>query len=305
MNLAPDFLGGSLFIGICLNHARDEVAIEVAVTFHAAFIKYPELRIGIINGFINFLKNTPHQDDISICSVILVLASLIKEWVTEIVLGSVIDINQEAFYRVSCKLDAIMLIFMARPSNRIREMCIDILSDFYQIQQTFSKHGLGKGEMPLVALLLKHETPIRKKALFAFLEKSAKGYIMTASNATGMILSSFYDVARSQFSSLFLYYLGELAMLFAEFGRAKATRHCAKFLRALAIPYIGQRIQENSPEHVLPYYGSMILLMAMSGIPVIATDSRSLLVPSRAQHAILMPSLFCWETLKTHYHRHL
>lgn len=215
------------------------------------------------------------------------LTSLVESWADEIIHGKVISVDPDDFYRVSCKLDASMLIYMARPNNRIREMCIQIISDFYDIQQTFSKHGDSKGDLPLAAILFYNERSIKKKALFSFLEKHSKGSILTTTNATSIDIPSFFEVARSQYSVLFIHYLGELATLFAEYGRPKATRHCAKYLKIHAIPFIGQQITDKSPEFILPYSGCMILLMALSGTPI-SSDTEASINSYRQAHLLLL-----------------
>ncbi|KAI8907187.1 hypothetical protein EDD86DRAFT_208959 [Gorgonomyces haynaldii] len=286
---APEFVGGSLFVGQYLNHPRDEVVLETAHALHYVFKNYAELRVGIINGFINFLKNSPHQDDICVCTVILLLARLIKTWQDEIVPGQEILVHQEAFYRVSCKLDAMMLIFLARPNPRIRQACLQILYDFYALQNTFSTHGSMRGEMPLAAILVGFEQQIVKNALFAFFEKGGQGSCLNARTAPSFRLLTFFEVASSGFSVLFQYYLAQLGVQFAEYGRPKAVRHCAKFLRLLAIPYIGQAIPEQTQEYLTSFLGLMFLLMALAGIPM-SSDTEPSTEFYEQSHGLLLAS---------------
>lgn len=268
---SPEFLGGSLFIGTYLNHSRDEIAIEVAKTFKSIFIDFPELRIGIINGFINYLKSTPYNDNVSICTIVLMVAVLLNLW--PLSAEKRLSINPDIFYRVSCKLDAIMLIIMTRPYTRIREMCMQILNDFQNIQKDQLKNVkreslfLRKGT-PLIQILFDNELIIRKRATYAFLEKSSRGSNLTPTNAAGLKLPDFLDVARSQYSQYFNYYLAELAVLFCKLGREKATRHCAKFLIVLFIPVMGQAIAEKHLKYILPYSAGMNLVFALAGTPV-------------------------------------
>jgi hypothetical protein len=208
---------------------------------------------------VNYIRNSPFQDDTSIFNIVSVLAALIKWWKLN---RNQAAVNLESFEKVSCKLDALLLITMARPYSKIRPMCIQILVDFNAIQTNTMS---GK---PLCELLVDNDVLIRKKALYAFFEKQNNGAIIIAKNVSGMTLPSFYQIAASEYSSFFNYYLAELAVLFSKYGRDKATRHCAKFLVSLAVPKIGAILPVNSTKAILHFCGMMNLVMALSGTPV-------------------------------------
>ncbi|KAJ3257292.1 hypothetical protein HK103_004846 [Boothiomyces macroporosus] len=237
----PEFIGGDFFIGTYINHFKDDIAVDVSYSLLNVFKNHPDLRIGIINGFVNYLKNTPLRDEISICSVIVVLSQLIKNWVDELSANAEAPlpaVHVEGLYRVSCKIDAMMLVLMSHASQRIRSTCLQILFNFYKIQNLYSTHGTKAREMPLAAILLNSESVIVKQAMFAFLESGNRGHKLSASIAASIPPLTFLEVSSSQYTGLFKYYLGELAKRFSFYGRPKATRHCAKFLKLFAAPLL-------------------------------------------------------------------
>ncbi|KAJ1334486.1 hypothetical protein BSLG_007641 [Batrachochytrium salamandrivorans] len=231
----PELIGGNLFIGAYLNHASDEIGAEVVLAMRTIFERYPPLRIGILNGFINFIKNTVYQDDISICTVMTFLAQLTKIWVTDFEEAGPID--QRSFLR-----------------------------------QTFDTHQQTIHEMPLAAILVQMEPSICKQGVYAFLEKSLIGHLLSPRVSTSLRSLTFLEVASCDYTVLFRFYLGELALRFATYGRSKAIRHCAKFLRIIAIPLITSISGINTPsiEDGARFSALMALTMALSGVPLIS-----------------------------------
>ncbi|KAJ3320881.1 hypothetical protein HDV06_004777 [Boothiomyces sp. JEL0866] len=267
----PEFIGGDFFIGTYINHFKDDIAVDVSYSLLNVFKNHPDLRIGIINGFVNYLKNTPLRDEISICSVIVVLSQLIKNWVDELTSNSdaaLPPVHVEGLYRVSCKIDAMMLVLMSHASQRIRSTCLQILFNFYKIQNLYSTHGTKAREMPLAAILLNSESVIVKQAMFAFLESGNRGHKLSAAIASSIPPLTFLEVSSSQYTGLFKYYLGELAKRFSFYGRPKATRHCAKFLKLFAAPLLETTNSQASAESRALYASYAILLMAMAGVPI-------------------------------------
>ncbi|KAL2913874.1 hypothetical protein HK105_206608 [Polyrhizophydium stewartii] len=265
---APEFIGGSLFIGAYLLHPLDDVASETAVSMRTIFEMYPPLRIGIINGFINYLNSTIFQDDISVCTHITFLAQITKIWVTDFENAG--PVVQDSFSRVSCKVDAYLLIALGRPSVRIRKPALQILLDLYTIQQSFDSHQITPREMPLAAILIQMETAVCKQGVYSFLEKSLLGHLLSPRTASALSPLTLLEVASSDFSVLFRHYLGELAQLFVLYGRSKATRHCAKFLRILALPQVLSPPANPSPEDASTHKSYMMLLLALSGVPLVS-----------------------------------
>ncbi|KAJ3275486.1 hypothetical protein HDV01_000313 [Terramyces sp. JEL0728] len=254
----PEFIGGDFFIGTYINHFKDDIAVDVAYALLNVFKNHPDLRIGIINGFVNYLKNTPLRDDISICSVIVVLSQLIKNWADELSShgeGVLPAVHVEGLYRVSCKIDAMMLVLMSHPSQRIRSTCLQILFNFYKIQNLYSTHGTKAREMPLAAILLNSESVIVKQAMFAFLESGNRGHKLSAALASSIAPLTFLEVSSSQYTGLFKFYLGELAKRFSFYGRPKATRHCAKFLKLFAAPFL-EATNPQAPAETRALYAS-------------------------------------------------
>ncbi|XJO76698.1 hypothetical protein BDV3_007190 [Batrachochytrium dendrobatidis] len=267
---APEFIGGNLFIGVYLNHIFDEIGAEVAVSLRTIFELYPPLRIGILNGFMNYIKNSLYQDDISICTIINFVAQLTRIWVADFEQSGPVD--QRSFLRVSCKVDAAIIIGLCRATSLIRKPCLQIMLDMYTIQQTFETHQNTIHEMPLAAILVQMETTICKQGMYAFLEKCLVGHLISPRVATSLRTLTFLDVASSDYTVLFRYYLGELAQRFATYGRSKATRHCAKFLRLLAIPMIKSPPGANNApaEDIARFSALMVVSMALSGVPLVS-----------------------------------
>ena len=264
---SPEFIGGNYFIGAFLTHPSDNIGMHVAEALFFIFKTYSELRLGIINGFINFLKNTPHRDDISMCSNVMVLSRLVKMWAID--LGNGIDAKiQDGFYRVSCKVDAIILLLLCHPNKKIRSTCLQILFDFYTIQEKLERHGSKPGEMPLAAILLNSEKLIVKQAIFAFLQSDGHGHALSSKVASSLTPLTFLEVASSSCTGLFRFYQGELAKRFSFYGRPKATRHLSKYLKMLAIPLVEETFPTSSIDFKSLYSSYMNLLMAMAGCPI-------------------------------------
>eukprot|EP00842_Homolaphlyctis_polyrhiza_P004116 jgi/Hompol1/4705/HPOL_003827-RA len=269
---AAEFIGGSLFMGAYLIHSLEEVGAEIAVSLSNVFETYPQLRIVILNGFINFVKSTPFRDDISLCTIVTFMSQLTKLWATD---SDLVAVDQDAFFRVSCKMDALMLICMARPVAKIRKLSVQILLDMYTIQQGFDSFQNTLREMPLAAILIQMEDAICRQAMYGFLEKGLFGHLLSPRLASSMRSLSFLDVASSDYANLFRFYLGELAHRFSTHGRTKAVRRCAKFLRIFAIPMISAH-PGNAPENLSAFTAHMVLTMALAGVPLISEIDYSL-----------------------------
>lgn len=158
-----------------------------------------------MNGFINFLKFSHHQDDVSISTMLLQLSRLLSLWKQDNDPGSHSPEDRDVFYRVSCKLDGLMLIMLARANGGIRKTAIQILADFYAITES-SNHQKGRDDeedLPLYAILRKAETDLPRYAAYSFLENFYVGSCLSPQISAGFTLLSVADVASSDFSGLF------------------------------------------------------------------------------------------------------
>jgi uncharacterized protein YhhL (DUF1145 family) len=177
-------------------------------------------------------------------------------------------ISVDGFNRVSCKIDAAMLLLMCHPSSQIRVSCLEIMRNLCSIQKNCLKQTFNENALPVSEILAKYEITIAKQATYGFLEETGKGNALNNSKASSLHLLSFDEVAASSYTALFHYYLGELAKWFTRCGRTKAIRHLAKYLKLFAIPLVNLKIPPPSQEFQLFYQSNMILLMAMAGIPI-------------------------------------
>jgi hypothetical protein len=261
----PEFIGGKYFIGSFLTFFRNDVAQDVARALINIFQGFTELRLGMLNGFINFLKDTEIKDTISICSYLTVLSKMIKSWNSDV---DAMAVSKEGFYRVSCKLDASILYLMSHANSKIRRLCLQIIFDMYNLQNIILPHGTKPGEQPLAYILSKSENLIVKQAIYGFLEVSTLCHTLSANSCTSLHPLTFLEVASSSFTGVFQFYHGELVKRFSLYGRPKAIRHLAKYLDR----NVSSMLKESNPssdEEYTRYYGScMILLMAMAGTPI-------------------------------------
>jgi hypothetical protein len=267
---SPEFIGGHFFIGGFLAFFRSDIANDVALALINIFKAFPDLRLGIINGFINFLKETKVRDDITMCTNLVVLLKLIQTWVELFDDSQTALVSVEGLYRVSCKVDACMLYLMAHPNGKIRGTCLQIVLDLYKLQKAILPHGTKPGEMPLAYILFTSETLIVKQAIYAFLESSSRGHNLSSKIASSLHPLTLLEVASSSFTGLFQYYHGELVKRFSFCGRAKAVRHLAKYLKLFAPPMIHENPSNPNDEYVMFFGSNMIMLMAMAGIPLIS-----------------------------------
>ena len=265
---SPDFIGGKHFIVSYLTHAIPSIGTEVAITLTFIFRNYPDLRLGIVNGFVNFLKTTPNRDDISICSNVEVFAALIKTWAEEVKLRGELLAHPEGFYRVSCKIDAISLLLMSHPNSRIRSLCLEILHDFSSLEKLVSPPRPPRGQMPLAYILEESEPLIVKRAIYGFLESGFRGVDMSSKTASSFTPLAFTDVLKSSYTGLFRFYQAELAKTFSFHGRPKAVRHFAKHLKSYAVPLVEQSFPAASQDFKFLYSSYMSLMTAMAGVPL-------------------------------------
>lgn len=224
-----------------------------------------------MNGFINFLKFSHHQDDISINTMLFHLSRLISLWKQD---NDTLDMGsleqQDVFYRVSCKLDALMLILLARANGNIRKTAIQILADFYAVTEASSKSKDAfkeNGDMPLYAVLRKVEEELPRTACYAFLESYYVGSCLSPQISASLELLSLSDAVSSDFSGLFKFYLGELCCHFIRLGRVKALRHCVKFMKRLVVPFLVKRSSRSIP--FLTYSSYLVLLTSLAGTIVL------------------------------------
>ncbi len=211
------------------------------------------------------MKSAPNRDDISICTYLEVFAAIVKFWAEEVKLKKLLQCSSDGFYRVSCKADAIILLLMSHPNSKIRALCLQVLSDFY-IMEKISLPESTAGKMSLSVILDSSEPIIVKQAIYGFLETGFRGVNLSSKIASSLTPLAFLDVANSSFTDLFRFYHGELVKRFSFYGRSKATRHLAKFLKAYAIPLIEQNYLTDSNDSKSLYSSYMCLLTAMSGI---------------------------------------
>ncbi|RKO88009.1 hypothetical protein BDK51DRAFT_32977, partial [Blyttiomyces helicus] len=273
----PELVAGQYFIGAYLVHETGEIAREVSATLQRLFARYPDMRLSILNGFLNYLKTSDHHSDASLTTLLANLSRLISSWAATIPNAAPIPAQLDAsiIARVSCKLDAAMLICLARPDPRVRSLALACLADFYTVSEEIAPHGEGEGELPLYAIITRGETRIARRAIHAFLETlptgpasaaAAAGTTIAPAVAAGLTLLPYSTVAAaSSAPRVWRTHLGEIASAFAALGRHKALRHAAKFLRALAFPQLarwGVQAEVNETQA-----GWLVLMMALAGVP--------------------------------------
>ncbi|KAJ3084219.1 hypothetical protein HDU99_002584 [Rhizoclosmatium hyalinum] len=277
----PELVSGKLFIGPYLLHAQAELAQETSSSLERVFKKFPETRIEIIKAILDLIKHTS-LSDISYATIMLHLTALVRTWSKDFESHA---LDTDKIVRLSCKLDACLLIMLARPNPRIRHAALSALSDFYTISQSVSPHMNEPGFLPLQAILDQRSSYLSKNAMYAFMERDLLGHKLTPKVIGAINLLPLSTIASSDYSLLFKFYLGELARQFCLSGRPKALRHCAKFLTSLAVPYMTS-VTTVDTEFVITYSNYMVLLMALGGVPLKSEDGYSLESYSGADHLL-------------------
>ncbi|KAJ3226579.1 hypothetical protein HK099_004606 [Clydaea vesicula] len=262
----PELTGKKFLIGSYLIHSIVDISHQVAITLQTIFAKHSMQRLEIINGFLNFLKFSQVNDDISICTTLTQLSHLLYLW-SKKEIPPLYDTERDAFYRSSCKIDAAMMLMFARPNSQIRKLAIKILADYNSIvEQIFPlSHPLQPGQFPLFHILAT-EVDISRWALYAYLEDNFQGNCLEPSISSSLPLLSFADVAASDYAGLFKFYLGELVRQFAAAGRSKALRHCVKWLKHIAIPELTSTTN-FTPDVYSAYSAYLVLLFGLAGVP--------------------------------------
>ena len=172
--------------------------------------------------------------------------------------------DPDMFVRVSCKIDAAMMVVLCRPNKIIRDCALKIIHDFQTITDLFVPQK-DKDYISLYTIIKNMDGDISRFATFAFLEDQMRGDCITAEMISKITILSLKDVAASDFFDLFKYYHGELARLFVIHGRAKALRHCAKFLRAFALPFVTSSHHQSRSASLASYW---MLLFSFAGVPL-------------------------------------
>ena len=282
---APEFIGGNHFLGAYIVHMCDEIVFEVGNSIFKVFYLFPELRVAIINGFINFMKISPFQDDISVANIAQFVVQLTKVWANDS--QTIKTLDPEAFPRVSCKMDAIVMLLLARPNAIIRKSALRILFDLQSVDRSRPEYNLSYPDrnLSLADILTSLELTVCKNAIRAFLDKNLKGHLLIPSIWSKLKLVSFQQLAGSDYFDVFKYYLGALANQFALRGRPKATRRCSKFLRQHAVPLMALVCAE-APTNAFHFSASMILVMAFSGCPLVS-EVEYKLEPSKVSNSLL------------------
>lgn len=205
--------------------------------------------------------------------MLMQLSNLISIWANEkAVAGSGTDstnhIDEQTLSRVSCKLDALVLVMLCRQNVQIRKSCLIMLADMYTITEKVRPHSNVPGCLPLYAIILQAESKISRHAMFAFLEHDLNGNCLNPHLSGGQSVIRFSQVAVSDFIGLFKFFIGEVSRQFALLGRAKALRHCVKLLKLLAIPCLSTNATATPSNEFLAAYSSYtILLMSLAGVP--------------------------------------
>ncbi|KAJ3135053.1 hypothetical protein HK100_003069 [Physocladia obscura] len=279
----PELVFGKLFTGPYLLHSHLELAQETSISLEKTFVKYPEMRIEIIKAILDLIKHTS-LSDISYATIMLHLTALIRHWSKDYQAHLKI-FDPDQITRLSCKLDACLLIMMARPNPRIRHASLSALSEFYTISQAVLPHPNEPGFLPLQAILDQRASYLSKNAMYAFMERDLLGHKITPKVIGQITLLPLSTIASSDYSYAFKFYLGELARQFSLSGRPKALRHCAKFLTSLAVPYMTSVTTVDS-EFVITYSNYMVLMMALAGVPLKSEDGYTLDSYSEADHLL-------------------
>ena len=264
----PAFVGGNHFVGSFICHYKQDIAALAAQTLFKIFRDNSKLRLGMLNGYLNYMKGSKTRDDTSIFTHIAFMSKLVKHWLDQLGRDSSQTISFDAFDRVSCKLDAFLLHLMCHPSNRIRMLCLQVLFDFFDIQKKLFNQTFGVNELPVAEILLKSEKLLIRKSIFGFLDSCGYGHKVCAATTYSFRTLSFQTVALSNYTRLFIYYHGELVKRFSVHARAKAIRRLAKNLKHFAAPMASIKFVSPSPHFSLFFESHMVLLMAMAGISV-------------------------------------
>ena len=264
----PAFVGGNHFVGSFICHYKEDIAALSAQTMFKIFRDNSKLRLGMINGYLNYMKGSKTRDDTSICTHITFISKLINHWHDQIGKEGPSSIPFEAFDRVSCKMDAFTLHLMCHPSNQIRKKCLQVIFDLYEIQKKLYNQSFGSNELPVAEILLKSEKLLTRKSIFGFLDSCGYGHKVCAATTYSFRILSFNTVALSNYTRLFLYYHGELVKRFSVHARSKAIRRLAKNLKHFAAPMASIKFVSPSTHFMLFFESHMILMMAMAGISV-------------------------------------
>ncbi|KAI8802456.1 hypothetical protein BJ742DRAFT_542930 [Cladochytrium replicatum] len=280
----PALVAGELFVGMYVVHCNESVAYEAGLAIQKIFFRYPDTRISVVNGFLNYIKTTPFQDDITMTTVLTHMSTLLRVW-TQVekplrhldntaALNAVAmtglpippQIDRNALYKVSCKLDGCMLVMLARPNAVLRHRVLEILKDFNGLLE---EQGILEAlDAPtLRTIMLVQGRHVSRHGLYGFMEKDLHGYALGPKVTAGLTLLTIEEVAKSEVNSLNRYFVGELARLFARDARGKARRHAAKFLVRLALPLMTS-VANIDASFVMTYGSFSALLFALAGVPL-------------------------------------
>jgi hypothetical protein len=260
---AKSFAGGDWFLGNYLCHAEKDISFEASNSVQHMFAIYPEVRIGMIRGFLSFFKAPVMMDENLVLSYLLHLLVLVNKWIDDGVESSE---KASQVLKVSCKLDALMIILLGRPTVRIRKTCMQILKKMQNAVDIIYSTSQQSGKLTLYQILTIHDDDISKAAIFAFADKNLALDALSPSIIGGMSITGFRDVCASDFAHLYTYYYGALINQFLLHGREKSLRHAGKYLRHIAIPFIGNPLIRN-PEGFYSYHSHIILLLSLAGVP--------------------------------------
>jgi hypothetical protein len=217
-----------------------------------------------MHGFLNYFKNNSTADDVTVTTFLLHLLAILQAWVKE---GSSLRVvDPQLLFKLSCKMDGLLLIFLGRANVRIRRTCLSILMLMHTILENMSIKAAVPG-LSLFTILMKFDDAIGKEAIFAFATQQMSSNALEPLILGGLDILSFFEVAACEYSHLYRFFYGAAVSFFALHGRHKAIRHCGKFLKQMVVQTITnmKQVTQNS---LFDHTSNMILLLGLAGATV-------------------------------------
>ena len=222
-----------------------------------------------MHGFLNYFKNNSTSDDVTVTTFLLHLLAILQACVKE---GSSLrGVDPQLLFKLSCKMDGLLLIFLGRANVWIRRTCLSILMLMHTISENMNSKAAIPG-LSLFAILMKFDETIGKEAIFTFATQQMSSNSLEPLILGGLDLLFFFEVAACEYSHLYRFFYGAAVSLFGIHGRHKAVRHCGKFLKQMVVQTITS-MKNLTPHALFDHTSNMTLLLGLAGATV-----RSLLV---------------------------
>jgi hypothetical protein len=170
--------------------------------------------------------------------------------------------------KMTASIESFLVLCLANPHPKCRELGMEVMRELHELHKKF--HLLDSERQDLIMILEAYQKEIPENAIFCFIQRDATGHKLFNPNFD---MLSFEDVLRSDFNSLYRFYLGDFIAKLKRYARELTIHGCSYLIKQYIIPYVRSKPQWQNMDDYLDYYRLYaMLLMPMAEILVMSED---------------------------------